>query len=731
MENINAPYNFVPLSETVVIPEWGDKVSHDLPFRDGVSGELELTITAKTDILVGGTQNNGHVHFFQTPDGKYTIPGSSLRGMFRNVMEIATFSRMNAVDKKSYGIRDISKSGNVYQSRVTGLDPATSKAKVKTGFLKLDKESMRITITPCEMARLDHRDLEEWLLWNDSKNPIFTSQRHKRVSDKYRHWNAIAAQLISQDGSVLCDVETVTTEFVKENRVFKIGSGETTAYPVFTGQISDCTQGKTEQDRKKKKHKDFVFYDLQPKKVIDVHNYDHNAWKDFLFIHHDTEEKTDSDMSWPNHWRSEFRAGRQVPVFYLQSDPTAASGRLQIGLAYLPKLAGDFSIYDMIRHTSDQHLQEKGFDFTSLVFGRVGKEPDDALKGRVYFEPAILQGDATPDANPPATILNGAKPSYFPNYIKQSTNPEGDKLATGKNYATYLCTDDNQYPQIRGWKRYPARSSYTPQEPPPPEPGKKVNTEVQTHLHVLPKDTQFKSRVIFHNLKPEELGALLWSIHLEGHRHGLGMGKSFGAGQVTVDIGWDAQKVVCNDANNSVDDQKVYSSKFMAYMKKRLGGQKWNDTEQVRSLLAMTYAEDAAKRFKGKLEHMKLKDENKKNQFVTAKQTTPPLVLAPYDTSPIKHTPVYEKKSDVWENAKISLNPGSGQLTATSATHGSASANRASPPSDEQLKEGAKTYEALLADLDSKEKKQAQKTQLIKSVVVEGKGNAIKIIGWA
>ena len=39
MERINAPYNFVPLSDTVVIPEWGDKVSHDLPFRDGISAE--------------------------------------------------------------------------------------------------------------------------------------------------------------------------------------------------------------------------------------------------------------------------------------------------------------------------------------------------------------------------------------------------------------------------------------------------------------------------------------------------------------------------------------------------------------------------------------------------------------------------------------------------------------------------------------------------------------------
>lgn len=634
MEKINAPYNFVPLSDIVVIPEWGDKVSHDLPFRDGVSGELELTITAKTDILVGGSQENGNVHFFKTPDGKYIIPGSSLRGMFRNVMEIATFSRMSAVDEKSYGLRDISKSGNVYQSRVTGVEPSTGEAKVKTGFLKLDKESKRITITPCEMARLDHRDLEKWL--NKAK-PIFNKKGHKRVSNKYTYWRS----LFTKNADNLwfnCSVNKVPTDFGTESQVTEINTGNISAFPVFTGQISDSNNDKKIKDKKgnekwiRGKHKDFVFYNPQAEKAIDIHAYDRNAWKDFLFIHHDAEEKTDSDMSWPNHWRGEFRKGRQVPVFYLQSDPAAETGRLQIGLAYLPKLAGDFSIYDMIRHTSNKHLQEKGFDFTTLVFGRVGKEPDDALKGRVYFEPAVLEGDATPVPNPPATILNGAKPSYFPNYIKQATNSDGDNLAIGKNYATYLRTNENQNPQIRGWKRYPARPAYKPES----VPENNDNTNVQTRLHVLPKDTQFKSHVVFHNLKPEELGALLWSIHLEGHRHGLGMGKSFGAGQVTVDIGWDGRRLVCNDPKNVVSECDEYLNCFKRYMKDKWLKVDWIDSLQVMSLLSMTKAEDVANRFPSELVHMKLDNgqEQDSNDFVYAKQNK--WVLASF--KPMKST---------------------------------------------------------------------------------------------
>lgn len=703
MDQINAPYNFVPLSDKVVIPEWGDKVSHDLPFKDGVSGELELTVTAQTDILVGGEQQSSNVHFFQAPDGKYAIPGSSLRGMFRNVVEIATFSRMNAVDEKSYGLRDISTSGSVYHSRVVG--------QVRTGFLSMSGK--RLTIVPCEMARLDHRDLEAWL---GQRKPIFNKRNHKQVARKYAHWLRLVNQN-SDDMWFTCSVAEVSTDFGVEHQVTEIGAGNTQAFPVLTGQINDSSNDKQQKNGswRRGKHKDFVFYNLNPEETIDVHAYDRNAWKDFLFIHHDAEESSNTDMSWPNHWRAEFRAGRQVPVFYLQSDPAAESGRLQIGLAYLPKLAGDFSTYDLIRHTSDQHLQEKGFDFTSLVFGRVGKEPDDALKGRVYFEPAVAQGDVSPVENPPATILNGAKPSYFPNYIKQTTAPKGNKLAVGKVYATYLRTDENQNPQVRGWKRYPARPEYKPEA----VSADNNNTNVQTRLHVLPKDTQFKSRVVFHNLKPEELGALLWSIHLEGHRHGLGMGKSFGAGQVTVDIDWDIQKIMCNDSNAPVSEQKDYLGKFMAYMQKQLGGKKWNDTEQVRSLLAMTYAEDSVKRFKGKLEHMKLRDENRDNQFVKAKQAKPPLVLAAYDISPVKHTPKYEKKNETWENASISYEPGAGRLTASLASKGVAVLSRES-----------ESFQVVMGGLVKSEKKKAQKNQLIKSVEVKGKGNALQILGW-
>ncbi len=56
MRAISAPYNFVPLSDYVHIPEWSKRASHDWPFEDGLSGEIHYTLVAESPLLVGGEQ---------------------------------------------------------------------------------------------------------------------------------------------------------------------------------------------------------------------------------------------------------------------------------------------------------------------------------------------------------------------------------------------------------------------------------------------------------------------------------------------------------------------------------------------------------------------------------------------------------------------------------------------------------------------------------------------------
>ena len=115
MPTIRAPFNFVPLSSNVYFPEWANQISQDIPFSDGMSGIIELKITAESPIFV----RNGHTKkdaedkdetyksFSKTDDGRYFIPATSIKGAIRNVLEIMSFSKMSHIDNKRFSIRDL------------------------------------------------------------------------------------------------------------------------------------------------------------------------------------------------------------------------------------------------------------------------------------------------------------------------------------------------------------------------------------------------------------------------------------------------------------------------------------------------------------------------------------------------------------------------------------------------------------------------------------------------
>ncbi len=607
---ITAPYNFVPLSKQIYIPEWGKEVSHDIPFEKGVSGELHYRLIAATPILVGGHQTKpandrpGEVKPFQLSDNCYAIPGSSLKGMLRSVLEIAGFGRMSQVDEVRPGLRDISSADTVYVQRVFG--------KVKTGFLKRKHDGTH-EIVPCSMNRLEHRDLEKAL---DIPQPIF-SHTKKTVKDKYERWLKLC-------GEKKKDPNKISFE-PGDRDATRLFAGSCQGVPVFTGQISDSTGFKG-------KHRDFVFFEQKCDQAIAVSS---QAWRDFLRIHGDEGDK--QDMPWPGYWKAKYRAGNSIPIFYIQDKEL-----LRIGLAYMPKLAGDFSTHDMIRHADPANLQEPGaefgYDLADLLFGAInGENPSDALRGRVSCDMAIAEN--APKTNPqPPTILNSPKPSYFPNYITQQSNPINWCLKE-KQYATYIKNDQSKTPTLRGFKRYPARApdDVKVQQLTPDQEG---NTKVQVRLHTLPANTVFKGRLVFHNLKPVELGALLWVLTWGGNqalRHGLGMGKSFGFGQVRAELCAKDSRIMPNDpdeAEYSPDDecQAKFMQQFRDEMCNAVPG--WENSARISNLMAMAnpaMADKWAGKIGKPLGHMRL--EKKFNEFQTAKQGQDKLVLADYATA--------------------------------------------------------------------------------------------------
>lgn len=615
MTAISAPYNFVPLSDYVHIPEWSPQVSHDWPFQDGYSGEIHYTLIADSPLLVGGEQQrnnandrpNTEVHPFRLPDGRHAIPGSSLKGMLRAVTEIVGFGRMRMVDEQRPGLRDISGKyvSASYKDKLEG-------GKVKTGFL-LQTANGGTEIIPCHMVRLSHRDIEEAL---GTPKPVFKARA--TVREKYQKWKT------------LCDKkgwESDRIPFSIDEYMAKPGSGNHHGFPVFTGQISDST-------RKDGKYKDFVFYNEAPDQAIEI---DTKAWRDFLFIHADEEEN--SDRPWNGYWRRIFRQGGKVPVFYVQNE-----GVLRIGLAYMPKLAGDFTTLDCIGHVSPKHLEapgtNSGYDFADLLFGAInGDEPESALKGRISVEMAIAEGECKEVAQED-TILNGPKPSYFPNYLQQKVDASTHRLA-GQQYSTYMQTPKDKAPKVRGFKRYPARSAA--------QTGvQKLNNEqltnrkVQVRLHPLREGARFRGRIAFHNLKREELGLLLWVLTWGGDksmRHGLGMGKSFGFGQVHFELDHDQSRLIANDPDSTESESDLHTSldramsSFERHMETTLkahGG--WRRSPQMLDLKAMADPVSATSLTHGmELRHMCLAPKKKTNEFVWAKHLA--LALADYATA--------------------------------------------------------------------------------------------------
>ena len=611
MTAISAPYNFVPLNRKVHIPEWYRQVSHDWPFKDGLSGVIEYHLIAHSPLLVGGHQTQGseqapgEVHPFHLPDGQYAIPGSSLKGLLRSVLEIAGYGRLRQLDEQRPGLRDITgrKVRNSYVDKVRG--------KVKTGFLRRTPNGGS-EIKPCKMKRVSHRVLESDL---GVPTPIF--RQGDNVRAKYKKWNEIC-----QDRSLSPD--QITFDF-EDGEAINIGTGEKEGFPVFTGQISDSTQPKG-------KYKDFIFYDEDLNRSIEV---DDAAWRDFLRIH-GNDEDNNSTMSWPGYWRARYRRGERVPVFYVQDGDL-----LRIGLAYMPKLAGDFTTHDLIHHANPAHLEspgmEHGYDLADLLFGAIGENPDDALRARVSLETALAEDNPEPQQQED-TILNGPKPSYFPNYVEQKGVETGkmpveqDKKGNQiEQYATYMKIPRQKSPVARGFKRYPARPEHMVGVQELSE-DQQNNNKVKVRLFPLPAGTRFKGRIQFHNLKPEELGALLWCLTWggdEGLRHGLGMGKPFGFGQIAFQIDQDNSRLISNDptapqAPLDAEQSRRLMEIFTRHMEEvanSLGQQNgWREGSRIKNLLAMADPEAAEELPHGmQLRHMCLQMRGA-NEFVWAKQ---------------------------------------------------------------------------------------------------------------
>ncbi len=548
--NVKSTYNFVPAptEEEAYKPEWANQVSHDIPFSDGESGEIEIKITAQTPIFIrnghkkDATENEFSHYVDENGEKVYFIPGSSLKGMFRNVLEIMSFSRMNKnlLNDDRYSYRDLSNANNLYMTNY-------KKFKIQSGWL-IQKADGSWEIEECaDLAFIHHEELEK------SGIPfrlLFLGQQPKEKTAKYKY-GIVDSQILK--GQFATSTQKLFGNV--ERNIAKYSENGTAGTLVFTGQSSKRQEFDDPSRRSSGKVHEFVFFDSDTPNKIEVTK---KMQRDFKFIYYDN-DKNNISADW-KYWRDNFlEEGEKVPVFFAKKD----NGDLfHFGLSYMYKLPYQRSVHEM---QPLKGYQKGELDLVTTIFGSSDEKEENVLKGRVFIGHAINTNNSQVIGFK-KEILGGPKASYFPFYIEQK-----EKDGKVSNYSTY--EDDAK---IRGYKRYPTHKNVSQGDY---DEKQLSNDKVFSKFTPLQAGSEFVCKIKFHNLKKEEIGALIASISFNGNNncnHSLGSAKSFGYGRTKIEI------VKLQFLESSANE---YLTKFRELMKNKVSN--WEKLPQLKELLAM------------------------------------------------------------------------------------------------------------------------------------------------
>ncbi len=541
---ITAPYNFVPLNKEVFYPSWANDVSHDIPFEDGESGEIDITITAKSPIFIrnhyqdtdeyyeiGKDKNKIKVskefcHFINENGAKeFYIPGSSFKGMVRSVLEIMTFSKIFIDEekfKKPLSVRDMTPKQYCLDETVRKMKdcPPNKRANLfvsdmvataqKCGFLRIKSDGTGDLLDCNQMISIHYDELKKFGI-DGIKNLASAKQKYNHIKSQNLHLS-------------------IKVENKDRRQIALKGAGNKIGQLVLSGNI----QGKKNE---------FIF--IKNNRTIPLKKEVVDNFKKVYFL----DEQSEDGQYWYNKYKA--NNSLEIPVFYIGNNQIQA-----IGLTQIFKLAYTKTIFDASKQDSNPHK----LDFAQTIFGTENDKL--ALKGRVQFSHlkcTIERYEKQVDA-----ILGSPNPTYYPNYIKQD--------GTNGKVLKYKTLMDNDA-VISGWKRYPLHSQVM-------SSGENSDKEaVKTHFKPLESGTVFKGKLRFHNLKKCEIGALLSAITFHGQSdkcmHNIGMAKPLGYGKIDIKLTPKHLKYSQNEYLKEFEDE---ISKVIL---------NWKNSPQLKELFAM------------------------------------------------------------------------------------------------------------------------------------------------
>jgi CRISPR-associated protein (TIGR03986 family) len=477
-----APYNFIPLNESAVnFASPPDMASYH---NKRNTGHIDLRIETLTPLYIRGTsldpnqKCSANPEFF-SPGNSLKIPGSSLRGMVRELVEIAGFGKFQCDDRLLF-FRNI---GDSFY-RDTMIDMSNNCFPcAKAGILV--KRGGRYYIRPsAALLGTEHYRINGQFNGNaffisgvNGALPQFTFRR-------------IFFQPVAPSNHLHTDPQGRTLQL----RYALVAAVSTTpqqgfaeGYLIVSGKFGI------------KKHMQWIINlpgaggELEiPDSVIQRYA-------------EDVTRVDDADLT------EMLKSHNEVPCFYL----TDANGHINaFGHTGLFRHPYQYSVH---QHLDSELRAAETIDCAESIFGKL-----EHWSGRVFFEDASLepgQQNVLMESTSPK-ILSGPKPTTFQHYLVSANGrPQHWGVKTAK---------------LRGYKLYWHRNTQQQDEHDWKEEEIKTDSQHTIIRPVHPHKT-FKGRIRFENLSDVELGALLFVINLPGTcRHKLGMGKPLGLGSVEI-----------------------------------------------------------------------------------------------------------------------------------------------------------------------------------------------------
>jgi CRISPR-associated protein (TIGR03986 family) len=510
----HAPYNFIPLPRKVVTVD-------DIPPQDRYdhfTGHIQCTLTTKSPLYtragmkpevfkaLSGTsfeklpeeQKNERAQFFHVGDDRRpVIPGSSLRGMVRALVEIAGYAKPHWITDEDLVFRSLSE--RFYRKRLMHQDKKLHYTPLmQAGYL--EKVGAQWFIRPAQtiggttFARIHHDDIPANLSrWHNSQNAYEVWVRLGRYE-----YQDVRGGFIHIKYMPVLDAKANSTSNYQQTVL------------AYSGDMDS-------------KRREAVIFPPDPKAdLIEVD-------EEMVCIYREQISQEQKALL-----GDDGALKHRQPVFYKMK----GSELVFFGHLWLFRLPYPNSPRDLVPSALRRDTE---MDLSEAIFGYVQETSEDkrtSQAGRVFFSDASPRTDQSDFwlSDTPITpkILSGPKPTAFQHYLTQQDPNNKDRLDHYASPPPHRTT-------LRGHKLYWHRGDIGLAEIQEAD-RQAIQKHASQYTRIKPvrPGVTFEFQIRFENLRPFELGSLLWVLSPPagdggGYCQKLGMGKPLGLGAISIE----------------------------------------------------------------------------------------------------------------------------------------------------------------------------------------------------